>query len=477
MLNNKSKLCIAIGMSCLFITQSMAYSLNGIKTVNEQNVNHQRVLVSSAIHYNTNGNMSMDNKGAIFSYNAANELTQVSLAAGAKESNYYYANGLRAVVQSNTQILVHYYSRNNELLNSSDGTQQSSAYLITNNVTVRSIMGDAIVLLHNRHGSVIGQLSDKPQFYQYGVYGVQKTEDGRQKTENKNGSLDLATNPLQYSGYMFDPLTGLYYLKARDYDPSLRSFIQVDSYAFNSYGLINGYFYGDNNPLMGIDLSGHFFAEFGMYPALARIEFMSLLQDTTSVLARHSEDNYQQESGLMKIKKASNQLELTKNSSPEDISKVMQLLPEEANIKSMKIERKKFLKIIDRTTPKYDPNNPLKLGHERFIIEDNDGNIYRLEYESKANILVKIFGRLPFFREPLGEIHLQINMKLKGKYDVVKTLNKEEISQVIQNMVNLQNNNNIKLLPNYKLTGGEGGDNRWNCQIFCRRMLKKDNCI
>ncbi|WP_235842402.1 RHS repeat-associated core domain-containing protein [Cysteiniphilum halobium] len=58
---------------------------------------------------------------------------------------------------------------------------------------------------------------------------------------------------------MFDPLTGLYYLKARDYDPSLRSFIQADSYAFNNQGLINGYFYGNNNPLMGVDPSGHKF--------------------------------------------------------------------------------------------------------------------------------------------------------------------------------------------------------------------------
>ncbi|WP_440682980.1 RHS repeat-associated core domain-containing protein [Cysteiniphilum halobium] len=259
MLNNNSKLYIGIVMSCLLITQSMAYSLASIKSVGKQSINHQRVLVSSAIHYNTNGNMSRDNKGARFSYNAANALTQVSLASEAKESDYYYANGLRAVAQSNTQVLVHYYSRNNELLNTSDGTQQSSAYLITNNMAVRSVMGDATVLLHNRHGSVIGQLSDKPKFYQYSVYGVQKTEDGGQKTDNGSGTLDLAINPLRYSGYMFDPLTGLYYLKSRDYDPSLRSFIQVDSYAFNNQGLINGYFYGNNNPLMGVDPSGHKF--------------------------------------------------------------------------------------------------------------------------------------------------------------------------------------------------------------------------
>ncbi|WP_119328862.1 hypothetical protein [Cysteiniphilum halobium] len=188
MLKNKSKLYIGIGMSCLLITQSVAYSLNSAKAMDKQskqNVNHQRVLVESAINYNANGNMPTDNKGASFSYNAANELTQVSLASGAKESDYYYANGLRAVVQSSNQVLVHYYSRNNQLLNSSDGTQQSSAYLIANNVTVRSIMGDETVLLHNRHGSVIGQLRDKPKFYQYSVYGVQKTEDRGQRTEDR----------------------------------------------------------------------------------------------------------------------------------------------------------------------------------------------------------------------------------------------------------------------------------------------------
>ncbi|WP_162896654.1 RHS repeat-associated core domain-containing protein [Cysteiniphilum halobium] len=260
MLNRKSKLCIGMGMLCLLITQIMAYSLDSSKTMDKQsnqNVNHQRVLVSSALHYNGNGNMSTDNKGASFSYNAANALTQVSLASGAKESEYYYANGLRAVAQSNTQVLVHYYSRHNQLLNTSDGAQQSSAYLIANNVAVRSVNGNVTVLLHNRHGSVIGQLGDKSQFYQYSVYGVQRTEDGGQKTDNGSGLLDLAINPLRYSGYMFDPLTGLYYLKARDYDPHLRSFIQADSYAFNNQGLINGYYYSNNNPVMGIDPSGH----------------------------------------------------------------------------------------------------------------------------------------------------------------------------------------------------------------------------
>ncbi|WP_119328419.1 RHS repeat-associated core domain-containing protein [Cysteiniphilum halobium] len=270
MLNNKSKLCIGVIMSCFLITQSMAYSLDSIKSINNQSVNQYSVLFSSAIHYNANGNMSTDNKGASFSYNAANALTQVSLASGAKESEYYYANGLRAVAQNNTKVLVHYYSRNNALLNSSDGAH-SSAYLIANNVVARSVNGNATVLLHNRHGSVIGQLGDKSQFYQYSVYGVQRTEDGGQKTEDRgqrtefrgqktdsgNGTLDLAINPLRYSGYMFDPLTGLYYLKARDYNPHLRSFIQADSYAFNNQGLINGYYYGNNNPLMGIDPSGH----------------------------------------------------------------------------------------------------------------------------------------------------------------------------------------------------------------------------
>ncbi|WP_162896653.1 RHS repeat-associated core domain-containing protein [Cysteiniphilum halobium] len=260
MLNKKSKLSIGMGMLCLLITQSMAYSLDSSKTMDKQsnqNVNHQRVLVSSALHYNGNGNMSTDNKGASFSYNAANALTQVSLASGAKESEYYYANGLRAVAQSNTQVLVHYYSRHNQLLNTSDGAQQSSAYLIANNVNARSVNGDATVLLHNRHGSVIGQLGDKSQFYQYSVYGVQRTEDGGRRTDSGSGILDLAINPLRYSGYMFDPLTGLYYLKARDYDPNLRSFIQVDSYAFNNYGLINGYYYSNNNSVMGVDSSGH----------------------------------------------------------------------------------------------------------------------------------------------------------------------------------------------------------------------------
>ncbi|WP_119327945.1 RHS repeat-associated core domain-containing protein [Cysteiniphilum halobium] len=259
MFTTKTKLFIGMVMSLLLLTQSMAYSMHGVDSINNMSVdNHSNALAASAIQYDATGDLARDNKNIQYSYNSANQLTQIKLASGSGESYYYYSNGLRAVIHSNNRTLVHYYSRHGQLLNSTDGIQ-SSAYLIANTVSVRSIDGTAITLLHNRHGSVIGQLSNKPQFYQYGVYGVQKTEGRGQKAENGSESLNLATNPLRYSGYMFDPLTGLYYLKARDYDPSLRSFMQADSYAFNSDGLINGYFYGNNNPLMGIDLSGHVF--------------------------------------------------------------------------------------------------------------------------------------------------------------------------------------------------------------------------
>ncbi|WP_440682732.1 RHS repeat-associated core domain-containing protein [Cysteiniphilum halobium] len=131
---------------------------------------------------------------------------------------------------------------------------------------MRSIDGQEIqMLLYNRHGSVIANIQPHHSvFFQYSPYGRENIRNNFQiskyeKDEVNGHSLNISANPLRYSGYYFNSSTGLYYLKSRDYNPYLRSFLQMDSYAFNAQRLFNGYFYGDNNPLMGQDSSGHIF--------------------------------------------------------------------------------------------------------------------------------------------------------------------------------------------------------------------------
>jgi RHS repeat-associated protein len=55
---------------------------------------------------------------------------------------------------------------------------------------------------------------------------------------------DAIPNPYTFTGREFDPETGLYYYRARYYDPHLGHFLQEDP-LFQS----NLYIYVDNNPL------------------------------------------------------------------------------------------------------------------------------------------------------------------------------------------------------------------------------------
>ena len=74
---------------------------------------------------------------------------------------------------------------------------------------------------------------------------------------SKSGTM-ADKNPLRYRGYYYDAETGFYYLQSRYYDPTVRRFINADSYASTGQGFIgsNMFAYCRNNPVCRIDASG-----------------------------------------------------------------------------------------------------------------------------------------------------------------------------------------------------------------------------
>jgi RHS repeat-associated protein len=77
------------------------------------------------------------------------------------------------------------------------------------------------------------------------------TFDSFGKQTATSGSL---TNPFQYTGREFDSETGIYYYRARYFDPSAGRFLSEDRLRFQ--GGANFYRYAQNNPLVWIDPSG-----------------------------------------------------------------------------------------------------------------------------------------------------------------------------------------------------------------------------
>lgn len=98
-----------------------------------------------------------------------------------------------------------------------------------------------VTLLSNSSGEIVAK-------YYYDAFG---------KIIESSGSAD---NPIRYAGYQYDEETGLYYLNARMYDPTIARFLQEDTYTGDIKDplSLNLYTYCHNNPLVYYDPTGHF---------------------------------------------------------------------------------------------------------------------------------------------------------------------------------------------------------------------------
>ncbi|MCK9910161.1 RHS repeat-associated core domain-containing protein, partial [Microbacteriaceae bacterium K1510] len=96
----------------------------------------------------------------------------------------------------------------NGLLFRKDKATGKSGYYLFNS------HGDVTKLVDARSGQVLNQ-------YEYDIWGNPK-QDGILKEE--------ISNPFRYAGEILDTETGMYYLRARYYDPSVGRFISEDTY-------------------------------------------------------------------------------------------------------------------------------------------------------------------------------------------------------------------------------------------------------
>jgi RHS repeat-associated protein len=167
----------------------------------------------------------------------------------------YYADGLRAKKQTGTNATSYVYNLAGKLVAEAKG---ASATAITANyiwgpdraLVKKEVGGGDYYYLYNGHGDVI-QMVDRNgnvvNNYQYDEWG------------NILTSNETISNPFKYAGEVYDDETGLYYLRARYYDPSMGRFINEDNVEgqVNNPLTMNLYTYCYNNPLIFIDSTGN----------------------------------------------------------------------------------------------------------------------------------------------------------------------------------------------------------------------------
>jgi RHS repeat-associated protein len=104
--------------------------------------------------------------------------------------------------------------------------------------------GGAMSLLVDALGSTLG-LAD--------TTGILKTNYTYEPFGNTTATGTSTTNSAAYAGREID-LTGLYFYRARYYNPSLQRFVSEDPTGF--FGGINFYRYADDNPITFVDPFG-----------------------------------------------------------------------------------------------------------------------------------------------------------------------------------------------------------------------------
>jgi RHS repeat-associated protein len=89
------------------------------------------------------------------------------------------------------------------------------------------------------------------EYYPYGLV--------RQQGNAPGGNGAPAVQPFNFTGEQLDPVTGLYHLRARQYDPGIGRFLTTDPVAAPlSDPYVASYLYGRNNPARFTDPSGEF---------------------------------------------------------------------------------------------------------------------------------------------------------------------------------------------------------------------------
>ncbi len=194
-----------------------------------------------------------------FTWDTADRLVQVNLKSDdSVVANYKYDSFGRRVYENvnGQETYFTYDGKSNRVLAEIDSAGTLKKYYTwgpTGQLLSLTVDGTTYYTVSNGHGDII-QLTDEN-----GDVVASYTYDAWGNILSETGSA-ASLNPYRYAGYRYDEATGLYYLNARYYNPSLGRFLSRDAIFSN-----NLYVYCYNNPLKYVDPSGYDAADIGRY--------------------------------------------------------------------------------------------------------------------------------------------------------------------------------------------------------------------
>lgn len=226
--------------------------------------------------YNNNGNLLRETLSGQsgnslykkYTYNTLNQMVKVESEMGIVEYDYY-PSGHRAAKKMNNEMVVYLYDIDGNLsntllfdLNCKEKLRKIDSYFGECRFIVDVSSNDAELQLgHMRLNksnctTIINQNS-LPYLLELLVsdYGVVKDTTNTNLKEVSQNKFDYMQYPYVFGQSYFDAETGLYYMNARYYSPTLARFLAQDNADYET--VPNRYLYALANPVMNFDTTGH----------------------------------------------------------------------------------------------------------------------------------------------------------------------------------------------------------------------------
>ncbi len=177
--------------------------------------------------------------GVTYTYTYNDQGIRTSKSNGITTTEYFLDGSLVLFEKTGNDVIYYTYDV--------DGSLLSMNYNGDEYFYIKNLQGDIIEIV-DASGYTVAR-------YRYDAWGNNIIDPW-------DSGLGIANiNPYRYRGYRLDLETGLYYLNARYYDPSIGRFISADSINYldpSSEQGLNLYAYCGNNPVMYMDNTGNF---------------------------------------------------------------------------------------------------------------------------------------------------------------------------------------------------------------------------
>jgi len=186
---------------------------------------------------------------AIYAYDNRNNLIKAVVGENTTLSKFN-GDGLRVERAVNGRTLRYLLKYDRIILEVNAEGAETARNIFGINLIQRSADADTFLYLFNGRGDVTALVNPNGTVavqYYYDPWGNIIEETAR------------VNNPFRYAGYRWDEESGLYYLNARHYNPTIARFMQEDTFRGSILDplSLNFYTYCNNEPIMYFDPTGH----------------------------------------------------------------------------------------------------------------------------------------------------------------------------------------------------------------------------